>query len=163
MQHEACYLEEEERRGAATLWGQEGASGKVWERENEWRSGWWRRVELLQQTQARGLYLWPWLSEYRIVKVAMKIELGLWKYIRHEAMGLVDERRFVSHVSRYQLISGSLGLLVESQVSGSNRQFCQSYLISPLISWEDGLQTKGWGCPSPIYFMGSILKIIRTY
>ena len=58
------------------------------------------------------------------MKVAMKIELGLWKYIRHEAMGLVDERTFGSHVSRYQLISGSLGLLVESQVSGSNRQFC---------------------------------------
>ena len=64
---------------------------------------------MLQQTQARGLYLWPWLSEYRLVKVAMKIELGLWKYIRHEAMGLVDERRFVSHVS-------ALGVLVESQV-----------------------------------------------
>ena len=43
------------------------------------------------------------------MKVAMKIELGLWKYIRHEAMGLVDERRFVSHVS-------ALGVLVESQV-----------------------------------------------
>ena len=57
----------------------------------------------------------------------MKIELGLWKYIRHEAMGLVDERGFVSHVSRYQLISGPLGVLVESQVTMVGEvkiQFC---------------------------------------
>ena len=40
--------------------------------------------------------------EYRTVKVDMKIELGLWKYIRHEAMGMVGGQR--SCYSRVQIL-----------------------------------------------------------